>query len=292
MSEIINYLQIGTNAFALLVAGWIYAAYIKNLNSTLKSKDEQIKAVDKNISFLRDKITDLEKKSPENIEKILNERIKIREEEIVRLNDDKKDHVSEVSTKGEEVKRLKSELEKTKDIRRTMDLLELDLEEDEDDEYRLFSLDAEYEIEEMGEVAVDSGQLMITDPGYINSEWQDDEFEDIRLVKDIETGEIYQFRKDFINYGEKISGFDNTVNELVESGKFEHLEVDNSDKVNFSYAGVCHATLSEKGYGELPFKLGHVGAGIAVRTVLGDGMYPVYAEKYDGKIVRVYFNLI
>ncbi len=289
--EIVNYLQLGSNAFALLVAGWIYVAYVKNLNSTLKSKDEQVKAVEKNISFLKDKISDLEKKSPENIEKILNDRIKIREEEIDRLSGDKKGHENELSTKSQEVKRLKSELEKSKDIRRTMDLLELDFEE-EDDDFRLFSADAEYEIEEMGMVAVDSGQLMITDPCYINSEWQEDEFEDIRLLKDTETGDVYQFRKDFSNYEEKITGFDQTVNELTASGRFEPIEQDNSDKINFSYAGACHASMSEKGYGEMPFKLGHEGAGIAVTTVMGDGMYPVYAEKYDGKIVRVYFNLL
>ena len=289
--ELISYLQLGSNAFALIVAGWIYAAYIKNLNSSLLSKDEQVKAVEKNNAFLKEQISALEKKSPENIEKILNERIKIREEEITRLSEDKKSHESELSTKSQEVKRLRSDLEKSKDIRRTMDLLELDLEE-EDDEFRLFSADAEYEIEEMGMVAVDSGQLMITDPCYINSEWQDDEFEDIRLLKDTETGEIYQFRKDFSNYEEKISGFDQTVNELQASGRLEAIEIDNSEKINFSYAGACYATMSEKGYGEMPFKLGHMGAGIAVTTVMGDGMYPVYAEKYDGKIVRVYFNLL
>ncbi|MFT6791861.1 MAG: hypothetical protein ACJA04_001074, partial [Cellvibrionaceae bacterium] len=61
--ELINYLQLGSNAFALLVGGWIYAAYIKSLNSTLKSKDEQVKAVEKNINFLKDKIFYLKKKS-------------------------------------------------------------------------------------------------------------------------------------------------------------------------------------------------------------------------------------
>jgi hypothetical protein len=284
-------LQLGSNAFALVVAGWIYAAYIKNLNSSLQSKGEQVKAVEKNNAFLKEQISALEKKSPENIEKILNERIKIREEEINRLSEDKKSHVSELSTKSQEVKRLRSDLEKSKDIRRTMDLLELDLEE-EDDDFRLFSADAEYEIEEMGMVAVDSGKLMITDPCYIISEWQDDEFQDIRLLKDTETGVIYQFRKDFSNYEEKIAGFDQTVNELTASGRLEAIEIDNSDKINFSYAGACYATMSEKGYGEMPFKLGHEGAGIAVTTVMGDGMYPVYAEKYDGKIVRVYFNLL
>jgi hypothetical protein len=38
--------------------------------------------------------------------------------------------------------------------------------------------------------------------------------------------------------------------------------------------------------------MGHDGVGIAVRTVAGDGVYPVYAEKYNGEIVRVYVNLI
>ncbi|MGB6189776.1 MAG: hypothetical protein WBF70_14550 [Aeromonas molluscorum] len=289
--ELINCLQLGSNAFALIVAGWIYAAYIKNLNSSLQSKDEQVKAVEKNNAFLKEQISALEKKSPENIEKILNERIKIREEEITRLSEDKKSHESELSTKSQEVKRLRSDLEKSKDIRRTMDLLVLDLEE-EDDDFRLFSADAEYEIEEMGMVAVDSGQLMITDPCYINSEWQDDEFEDVRLLKDTETGVIYQFRKDFSNYEEKIADFDQTINELIASGRLEAIEIDNSGKINFSYAGACYATMSEKGYGEMPFRLGHKGAGIAVTTVMGDGMYPVYAEKYDGKIVRVYFNLL
>lgn len=289
--ELINYLQLGSNAFALIVAGWIYAAYIKNLNSSLQSKDEQVKAVEKNNAFLKEQISALEKKSPENIEKILNERIKIREEEIIRLSEDKKSHESELSTKSQEVKRLRSDLEKSKDIRRTMDLLELDLEE-EDDDFRLFSADAEYEIEEMGMVSVDSGQLMITDPYYINSEWQNDEFEDGRLLRDTETGDIYQFRKDFSNYEEKIAGFDQTVNELIASGRLETIEIDNTGKINFSYAGACYATMSEKGYGEMPFRLGHKGAGIAVTTVMGDGMYPVYAEKYDGKIVRVYFNLL
>lgn len=289
--ELINYLQLGSNAFALIVAGWIYAAYIKNLNSSLQSKDEQVKAVEKNNAFLKDQISALEKKSPENIEKILNERIKIREEEITKLSEDKKTHESELSTKSQEVKRLRGDLEKSKDIRRTMDLLELDLEE-EDDDFRLFSADAKYEIEEMGMVAVDSGKLMITDPCYINSEWKDDKFEDVRLLKDTESGDIYQFRKDFSNYEEKIAGFNKTVNELMASGRFEAIEIDNSGKINFSYSGACYATMSEKGYGEMPFKLGHKGAGIAVTTVMGDGMYPVYAEKYDGKIVRVYFNLL
>lgn len=289
MNEIINYIQLTANAFALGVAGWIYLAYIKNLNSTVKLKDEQIKVVEKNMSFLKERLSELEKSSPENMERILNERIKIREDEIARLGEDKKDHQQEIEIKEQRLTRLKSEMEKAKDIRRTMELLDLDFDDDEDG---FFSTDAEYEIEEMGFVAVDSGQLMITDPCYIDSQWKDEPYEDIRLLKDRDTGEIYQFRKDFNNYNEKINGYELTVNELTASGQLESIEIDNSDKVAFSFSGACHATMSESGYGALPFEMGHEGAGIAVTTVLGDGMYPVYAEKYDGKIVRVYFNLL
>lgn len=291
MDAFINYLQLGANAFSLLVAGWIYLAYIQNLNSTIHSKDEQIKTVEKNLIFLKDKISDLEKRSPENIEKILNDRIKIREEEINRLSEDRQSHTEALAIKIQEIKRLKSDIEKSKDIRKTMELLELDMSE-VDEEYRIFSLDAKYEIEEMGYVAVDSGQLMITDPVYIETEWKNTEFEDIRLVKDIKTGEIYQFNKDFSRYTDTIDGYTENVNELIASGKFENVNIDLSKKIDFSYAGACYATLSDRGYGALPFSLGHEGAGIVVSTVMGDGIYPVYAEKYDGRIVRVYFNLL
>ncbi len=290
MTEIINYIQLTANGFALAVAGWIYIAYIKNLNSVVKLKDEQILTVEKYLIFLKEKLSELEKNSPENMEKVLNERIKIREDEILRLDDDKKDHKQEIEQKNQQLVRLKSELEKTKDIRRTMELLDLDFEGEIEDGF--FSSDAKYEIEEMGFVAVDSGQLMITDPCYIDSEWQNIEYEDIRLLRDADTQKIYQFRKDFNNYEEKISGFEKTVNELIASGRLISIAIDNSDKISFSYAGACHSSMSEKGYGAMPFKLGHEGAGIAVTTVMGDGLYPVYAEKYDGKIVRVYFNLM
>lgn len=290
MAEIINYIQLTANGFALAVAGWIYIAYIKNLKSVVKLKDEQMLTVEKHLTFLKEKLSELEKNSPENMERILNDRIKIREDEIARLDDDKKDHKQEIEQKNQQLVRLKSELEKTKDIRRTMELLDLDFESEIEDGF--FSSDAKYEIEEMGFVAVDSGQLMITDPCYIDSEWQNIDYEDIRLLRDTETQKKYQFRKDFNNYEEKISGFEETVNELIASGRLISIDTDNSDKISFSYAGACHSSMSEKGYGAMPFKLGHEGAGIAVTTVMGDGMYPVYAEKYDGKIVRVYFNLM
>ena len=155
MNELIAYLQLGANAFALLVAGIIYRAYIQNLNSTIRLKNEQISIVEKNLNFWKEKTEHLEKMSPENIEKILNERIKIREEEIERLSKDKESHKNELNISNQELLRLKSEVEKTKDVRRNIERLELN-----DDYGDLFSKNAEYEIEEMGFVAVDSGQLI------------------------------------------------------------------------------------------------------------------------------------
>ena len=282
--NVIAYLQFGTNAFAIGVAGWIYSAYIKNLKSALSSKDEQLKTIEKNLTLWKDQVQLLEKKTPEYVEELLNKRIKVREEEIARLAGDKDSHTKELELKNQELLRLKSELEKAKDVRRHRGLMELEL----DDEYEI-NVD-KLEIEEMGVVAVDSGQLMITDPCYIDSEWKKEEFEDERLLQDVKSKNIYQFRKDFANYGEKIAGYSQTVNELISSGELVELKIEHDS--NFSYSGACHATLSEKGYGQMKFELGHEGAGIAVRTVHGDGIYPVFAEKYDGRVVRIYVNLL
>lgn len=87
-------------------------------------------------------------------------------------------------------------------------------------------------IKKLGFVGVDSGQLLITDPCYIESEWQ-------KTPEDIDL------------FSEKNRG-------------------------KFSYGGCCIATTEEQG-GQLNYKLGQPGAGIASRTAYGDGTYPVYA---------------
>ncbi len=283
-TDYIKWIQLIVNAFALGAAGWIYRAYILNLKASLSAKDEQMKVVERNLDFWKDKVSDLEKKTPEFMEDALNKRIKVREDEIQRLSKDTELHKEEIEIQNQELSILKSELEKTKSYKMQLSFV------GEDFEDYFFSRKGELEIEEMGAVAVDSGQLMITDPCYIDSEWIQEEFEDIRLFKDKSTSKIYQFRKDFNNFEEKIEGFDKTVNELVKSGEFERIET--VKELHYSYNGACAATTSKSGYGELKFKLGHEGAGVAFTTVAGDGLYPVYAEKYDGKIIRVYVNLI
>jgi hypothetical protein len=282
--DYIKWIQLVFNFFAIGAAGWIYKSYIENLKSALSSKDEQRTAVEKNLAFWRDKAQDLEKKTPEAMEHILNQRIKIREDEITRLSIDSDKHKKELEIQQQELQILKSELEKTIDVKTSLSFI------GEDFEDYFFSREGDLEIVEIGLVGVDSGQLMITDPSYIDSEWQDEEFEDLRIYKDKETGLTYQFRKDFDNYADVISGFDVDVNGLISTGRL--IEVSLKREQNFSYAGACAATLSENGYGELKYKLGHSGAGVAFSTAFGDGLYPVYGEKYDGKIIRVYVNVI
>lgn len=63
MNDIINYIQLTANAFALGAASWIYLSYIKNLNSTIQLKDEQIKTVERNMIFFKEKISEMEKKA-------------------------------------------------------------------------------------------------------------------------------------------------------------------------------------------------------------------------------------
>ena len=54
----------------------------------------------------------------------------------------------------------------------------------------------------IGHVAVDSGQLMICDPGYIDSQWENEDFEDVRVYKNKHTSKTLTYGKDFKNYEE------------------------------------------------------------------------------------------
>lgn len=134
----------------------------------------------------------------------------------------------------------------------------------------------------IGHVAVDSGQLMICDPCYIDSEWKHEEFTDVRVYKHKTRGETLQYMKDFPHYAEVIPQYGMDMNALLATGEWEQVEEAHQPEHGFSYNAACKASLSEKGHGELNFDLGHSGAGVAFSTTYGDGTYPVYAL-YDNK---------
>lgn len=147
----------------------------------------------------------------------------------------------------------------------------------------------------VGVVGVDSGQVIICDPCYIESEWRkadkDESVVPPRIYRDKQTGRTYCCRFDNIGVNAVDVVFDNfecqladykgkTPNQCNAEGLWERVPQDpKSDKSGeFSYPGVCHTTLGPKQFGQLRYIHGHAGAGVASSTNLGDGCYPVFAE--------------
>ena len=98
----------------------------------------------------------------------------------------------------------------------------------------------------IGELGVDSGQLVVCDPCYIDGEWKNE--------------------KDF-----------NPEN----------------PKHNFSYNACCQATIAKERAGQLYYKLGRAGIGVAFSTGYGDGTYPVYATyNKEGRISKIEIRFI
>ncbi|KKM60572.1 hypothetical protein LCGC14_1540580 [marine sediment metagenome] len=100
------------------------------------------------------------------------------------------------------------------------------------------------QVVQIGEVGVDSGQLMLCDPSYIGSQWSERDWEDM----------------------------DVNLNEPSQESQFDG---------EFSYVGCCVSRQVEGMAGQLNYRLGHAGAGVVTNTGLGDGCYPVYAEIED-----------
>lgn len=132
----------------------------------------------------------------------------------------------------------------------------------------------------IGEVGVDSGQLLLCDPCYIDSQWKKEDFTDVRIYVNKLTKEKLQYRVDFPNYEAVIPAYGKTMNQLNATGEWE-MTTDEAAH-NFSYNACCKKTLTDKGHGQLNYEMGHPGVGVAFSTAFGDGTYPVYA-KYNSK---------
>lgn len=258
--------QLVVNLAALVAGGAVWKMYIDNLKAALTARSAEISSVEKNRDMWKDKAQELEKRSPEFMEKILAERIGTREAEITRLAEDKEKNIELLRNLEQEKSVLNRHLERTKGFRA---MLALDGEEDDDPDDPLL-YDENFEVILLGEVGVDSGQLMITDPCYVDSEWLYEPFEDTQLRGVTAVGES---GKDIID------ALAETLEQRI-----------GADAFHYSYNGACRATLTS-GHGELVFPKGHTGAGVAFSTAFGDGLYPVYGEKHHGRITRVYINV-
>lgn len=283
-NEVVTIVQLVLNAGALVGGGVVWMLYVNKLKATVGQKDATIETAEKERDYWRTKAEELEKRSPEYMETMLAERISIREAEIARLADDRDSNGQALESARRDRDSLERSLESTKGFR---EMLELDGHSLENDPtYHGAAVRAV----KLGEVGVDSGKLMITDPCYVDSQWQEEPFSDVRIVDDPATGESYVFRKDFRHFGETLPGRDRSINELLEAGVLIHRDTRRPGPHAYSYDGACAAT-ERLGYGELVYRLGHAGAGVVFDTAFGDGTYPIYGEMRDGRIVRVYVNV-
>jgi len=132
----------------------------------------------------------------------------------------------------------------------------------------------------LGEVSVDSGQIIICDPCYIDSMWKNEEFVDQRRYRQRGTEVILEFRKDFQMFNEVIPAYGKDMNTLIDEGEFYQLPYAPA-KHPFSYNGCCVQTLSGHG-GELAG-----GSGVASSSGWGDGSYPVVAEIREGRVKSI-----
>jgi len=149
----------------------------------------------------------------------------------------------------------------------------------------------------LGVVGVDSGQLLITDPCYIDGHWKKENFIDIRLHKHKKTGKLFMFNSPFKGKTQiKAEMFDNyesktstgkSVNQMNEAGELE--EINHPAKKGmigkYSYGGICE-TISNDEH-QLYYPLGHEGIGVAFSSGLGDGVYNVYGWFYEGRCFKV-----
>jgi len=132
-------------------------------------------------------------------------------------------------------------------------------------------------LEKVGDIWVDSGQVLIVDPCYL-SKWEDDDLVHIRGIR--KGNKSYQYGKDFQFYDDPLKEEgDRTPNDLVRQGWEFYSEYPQSGE--FSYSGVSQLTC-EKRYGQLEH--GAVGSS----TGLGDGCYPVYAKvNSEGRVEKL-----
>lgn len=150
----------------------------------------------------------------------------------------------------------------------------------------------------MGEVAVDSGQLMVIDPCYIDSHWRgadkavplavdfwgrDAEAVAGRLRGHPAVGSLEQPTDIF----RVTPAADRTLGDVAEAIRQATRPgelIVTARHTTSSYDEVCDATHMSgvlEGAGQLKFNRGHSGLGLAFHSGLGDGVYPVWATVRD-----------
>lgn len=140
---------------------------------------------------------------------------------------------------------------------------------------------------QIGVIGVDSGQVLICDPCYIDSEWKKEDFQDIRRYRYIADGSVLQYGVDFPRFDVVIPKYNKTMNEILEAKEAVLIEEEIPTEHPFSYNACCKKTLSGDQDGQLKFDSGFSGVAVVSNTGYGDGLYPVYAQYEDGRVKKI-----
>lgn len=291
-----------TNLGALTVIGFIYVAYIQNLRSTNELKEAQLKVAEQNVKLWKDKHSDLERKSPEFVEKLLSDRISIREEELKKLSEDSDFYAANVEQKTKEIDSLKDALFKALEFKDSYTVWD----QEKSDFIQVDHSDLEFQ--NLGSFSVDSANFMICDPFYLKMQ-SDRELSEFTpqegMYQVIETGEVFCTNHPDDAYCLELLGLDSdmTINEMLEAGLLKNRGKPKSlPAIPHTYIRNYVKSLSKdelnniSPYGgkyqqyrkvtPLSFLNGLPGAGISI-SLPGDGIYQVCAEKYQGSIKRI-----
>ena len=129
----------------------------------------------------------------------------------------------------------------------------------------------------IGKVGVDSGQLMVTDPCYLNRFENNDYKPTRKYVCVTDKKKIIEWPRDFYNYEDDIiDGYNKNMNTLIKDKLFVQVKDEIIDS-SYSFVGACHQSSKTENQGG---ELGN-GLGLSFSTGFGDGHYPVYAYYED-----------
>jgi hypothetical protein len=130
---------------------------------------------------------------------------------------------------------------------------------------------------EIGVVGVDSGQIVICDPCYIDSEWEKEEFADNRRYFHKDSKRVLVFNRDFTKFDQPIIPYNKCMNDMIADNDVTERPAD-PPLHNFSYNACCVKTIGDDENGQLNYKHGHEGVAVVSCTGYGDGLYPVIAD--------------
>jgi len=280
-----------TNLTALAVIGFIYTAYIKNLRAVNKLKDAQLKIAEQNVKLWKDKVLELERRTPEFIEKQLGERIKIREDEISRLARDSESHKEQIQLKNREIEALSDSIIKATEYRNSITVWD----REEGDFVDVSHSDIEQK--HIGSICVDTASIMICDPWY--PKMRDDREKEEFQVKSLKfkvktTGEYFCSNSKEDGFPAEVLGLEDqeelSVDDLLQKGIIEQVDYEGElPAIDQSYIKREHWT-EYKAIRHLSFVNGGLGAGISV-SLGADGVYSVYAEYYKNEMQRIIINV-